>query len=172
MTKYLKYCLLVWKCNVLLQGILFIMTFIKSAQIPSNMQHWNQIFFHSNTPLGSAAALLEISCNPKCTSSGSGVSHEARQSEAARPLKQTHSSHPTQKGVCGGVELTAQAVSLHCKWPLQTSWMQWNFSVPLIWTWSVKDRAHFFRFRVHSLPLGYHELMLWKHAFFGNKNGN
>lgn len=60
---------------------------------------------HSNALSGSAAAMLEIRCNPKCSSSGCGVPHKARQSEADCPLKQMHSSQLNVKGVCGGVEL-------------------------------------------------------------------
>lgn len=87
------------------------------------MQQWRKIFLHSNALSGSAAAILEISCNPKCSSSGCGVSHKARQSEADCPLKQMHSSQLNGKGSVWRcwMELKAQAVSLHWRWPLETS---------------------------------------------------
>lgn len=83
---------------------------------------------HSNALSGSAAAILEIRCNPKCSSSGCGVPHKARQSEADCPLKQMHSSQLNGKGSVWWcwMELKAQAVSLHWRWLLETSCIWWK----------------------------------------------
>lgn len=46
-------------------------------------------------------------------------------------------------------------------------------SVPLIWTWSIRDNPHLFLFIVQWLSLSFPELLFWKPALFsGSESGN